>query len=287
MVSHRWQVLGWSLAALLGALPARGADWASTVLNYSAGFTYPSPDPNNFSFVPPTGGVDVAYAGAISGQLDGITGDTGFGVLTPFNGAFSPSQYVGVGQGGSITLQFASPVKGTGFALGIHTASGLIDFAYPNGSAGATATPYTTPRRAMVEVSADGNVWKNLGTFDLNNPSNFYATGVTTPGFQSTVSGGTLADVQKPFTGSLSSFNGENWNGMLTTLNGSAGGNWVDVSSSGLSSVGYVRLSVPNGSILYLDGVVGVPAAAAPEPASLGVMGLGVVGLLLRRRRGR
>src|ERR1041384_1077737 len=65
MVSHRWQVLGLSLAAaLISAAPARGANWATAVVNYSAGFTYPSPDPNNFSFVPPTGGVDAAYASA-------------------------------------------------------------------------------------------------------------------------------------------------------------------------------------------------------------------------------
>lgn len=269
------------LCAWTGAA-ARAADWATGVVQYDPGFTYPSPDPTNYSFVPPTGGVDQAYASATVPQLNGITADTTFGVLTPFNAAFSASQYVGIGQGGSLTLQFPAPVRASGYALGIHTASGMIDFDYPNGSAGATATDYTTSRRAAIDVSADGNLWISLGTFDLDNPTNFYASGVTTPGYQATVTGGIPADVELPFVGSLSSFNGEDWSQMLTTLNGSAGGNWLDLTSSGLPSIAYVRFTVPTGSVLYLDGVVGLPA---PEPASLAVLALGAMALVSRRRR--
>jgi hypothetical protein len=67
---------------------------------------------------------------------------------------------------------------------------------------------------------------------------------------------------------------------MLPLLDGSAGGTWLDLSSTGLASVGFVRFEVPQGADyrLVLDAVT-----AIPEPGAL----LPLVGALalLRRRR--
>ena len=273
-------------AALAPMVRAHAANWADAIVSYSAGNTYLAPDPG-VSFTPPAGAVNVSYTSPSAADFGGITGDTGWGVLTPFNGAYSTDQMAGIGAGGSIVLQFADPVRTSGYTIGIHTGSMLADQQYPDGYAGATATPLSTPRRATIAVSAHnaGDAdWYTLGTFDLNNPSNYYATGVDTPGSQMAVTAGTLADVTKPFTGSGSSFDGAYWTQMLATLDGSAGGNWIDLSSAGLSSVSYVRFTVPTGSVLYLDAVVGLPA---PEPASLSLLALGGLMLLRRRRTAR
>jgi hypothetical protein len=269
-------------AVLALAAPARAINWATDVADYSAGATYPSPDPGNWSFIPPTGSVDQVYTSPAAAALAGLTADTGYGVLTPFNGPYDPSQYLGLGAGGSITLQFPTPVRTNGYTIGVHTGSGLIDSDYPNGTAAISAPTYTTPRRATIDVRAADTGWITLGTFDLNNPSNFYAAGVDTPGYQPSVTAGTPADVEKPFPGTLASFSGETWPQILTTLDGSAGGNWLDLSSTGLPSVSYIRFTVPNGSVLYLDGVVGLPV---PEPSSLALLALGTLAAIRRRRK--
>jgi hypothetical protein len=67
---------------------------------------------------------------------------------------------------------------------------------------------------------------------------------------------------------------------MLTLLNGSAGGTWLDVSGTGLSSVQFVRFEVPEGAAtrMVVDAVT-----AVPEPAAMGLMCVPL--LFLARRR--
>ena len=73
---------------------------------------------------------------------------------------------------------------------------------------------------------------------------------------------------------------------MLDLLAGSAGGTWLDISSTGLPQVGYIRFSVPENLAadvsLELDAVsisrdaLGGPTV--PEPTALNLLALAVWG---------
>lgn len=226
--------------------------------------------------------------------------------ITPFNASYNPQNVVAIqNAGGQITLQLSAPITiGAGAALGIHAAVGIEDTSYPSGQAGNPATSYTNPRQADLQVSQDGTTWVDLGdkTFDV--PTNIF-TNATDP--TGATPGTTLANFYQPFYGSLSSFNGENFSQILATLNGSAGGNWYDLSGIDLNDVDYVRLSTSAGEEMFIDSVVGDSATtsgtgtgtgsgsgsgsgpvttAVPLPTGLAMaLSLAPLGLLLLRRR--
>ena len=83
-------------------------------------------------------------------------------------------------------------------------------------------------------------------------------------------------------------------NDVLDLLDGSGGGTWLDLSSSGLSQVGYVRFRVDDDLIagpplnFELDAVSirsGFSGAPVPEPSTMFLLvSLLVFGLLNKRR---
>jgi hypothetical protein len=208
---------------------------------------------------------------------------SGLYALTPFNGAFQPSDLTGIGPGGSLTLKLSDPVTvGPGRELGIHAGVNLADASVPNGQNRNPASTFNF-RAADVAVSADGTNWVDLGSFTFDLPTNFYDQGVTTPGAQTSVGADAHeADFGKPFDGTLHDFDGKNWAGTLGVLDGSAGGKWLDVTPDQIAQFQYVRFSVGAGQIMFLDAV-----AAVPEPAGIGVVGVFAAGLLLAGRRRR
>lgn len=208
-------------------------------------------------------------------------GDTTFGALTPFNPPFKPEHIVIVGAGGSATLRMSSPVPagGAGPDLGVFSNNGIIDVsATGSGQAGTPAATFSPPGVARVSVSSDGVTFLPVREepFVFENPTNFY-TDVTIADFSAPL-GSLVADFANPFTGTLSSFSGLGYPQVLQLLDGSAGGTWLDVTSTGLPTVQYVRFDVPAGERLVLDAVT-----AVPEP---GLICAPAVALLsLRRRR--
>lgn len=229
-------------------------------------------------------GVDTGYNNP-NAALGLPQSDTGYGILTPFNAAYSADQLVGIGAGGSLELHLSAPVPvGPGATLGVHAGIGLSDYDYPDGQAGdgSTSEPllYTNPRQADVSVSPDGVNWESLGLVTFDNPTNYYSQGVTTPSEQFTP-GTAVADFAQPFTASLTDFESQDWSQILTLLDGSAGGTWLDLSGTGFSSVSYVEFSVPDGAQypMYLESVVGVP-----EPAAGALLAAALVILTARRR---
>src|SRR5262249_16970451 len=131
--------------------------------------------------------------------------------LTPFDSAFEPSDLVEIGAGGSLVLKLAQPAATNGYTIGVHTGFGLLDANYPSGvNANPASDTHAWLRQADVLVGPDGVNWGNLGTITFDNPSNYDAGPATDPeGLSPGV--GPAANPGEPFLGSLSSFNGENW----------------------------------------------------------------------------
>lgn len=272
-------------AAALPAVVAAGASAASAgvasqVISYTSGSF-----PNNPFLTP--------YQ-VSSSALGEPAGDTGFGAATPFNPPFSTSHIVLVYPGGGITLKMSEVVPVTNaLTLGVFANNGLIDVSEGGtGVAGNPASTFSPVPRAVVSVSADNLSWVTLdanpGTgaadpFVFDVPTNFY-TDTSISGYFAPL-GTQEADVYKPFAGNLADFDGLNYAQMLALLDGSAGGTWLDLSSSGLGGVEYVRFEVPSDATyrFALDAVTSV--AALPEPAgALAVTAL-ALGLATTRRR--
>ncbi len=210
----------------------------------------------------------------------GYFGDTS--VITPFNAQYNPADFVGLqGAGGSIEFQLSAPVPAAGYTLGVQSGIGLGDTT-GNGTTGPAAGDYTSARQATVLVSADGVHFVSLGDRTFTIPTNAYAD-VSGP-FTSTA-GGVPADFSRAFTGTLGSFNDETFGQVLNTLDGSGGGDWLNLSGTGLASVDYVELQTGAGETMYVNAVTGT--TVVPEPASLAAAAAGLLVLGRRRRRAR
>jgi hypothetical protein len=267
-----------------GSSPTFAAVSADNVVSYTPGAvaqTYQNPQAA-LGGLSPTMNFSGSFVDS-NGNTQSFTDNT---ILTPFNAAYNPDQIVGIGAGGQLTLHLSGAVATTGKTLGVHTGTGLID-ASPNFSGAGqnlpTASSYTDPRVSTVRVSFDGNRWVSLGSINFQIPSNYYDQGVTNPGF-TTTPGTHVADLSQPFTAPLTDFDNRDWPGTLTLLNGSAGGDWLDLSSTGLPGVNFVQFIVPAGApdLMYVDAVAGV---AIPEPASASLLLLSLPMLLRRSRR--
>jgi hypothetical protein len=236
--------------------------------------------------------------GAALGKPGPIVGlGSGFdNVLSPFSPHYETNQLVAIGQGGSLTLQLANFVqidRSPGvFELGIWTNVGIIDTAFPSGTAGSPAAVFGADS-AVVEVSADNLSWFSLNGGSpilFNLPGNYFLN--AGPFDSAAPATPQLADFGKPFTGVLSDFDGLNYPQILNLLDGSAGGTWLDLDSvpAEISQIGYVRFSgVAAGDTFEIDAVAinsDLAGGTVPEPASGLVLfaGLALAFGYLRRR---
>lgn len=268
----KWQLCVGVFLLHSACVTIAAAQYAASVVSYNAGTT---PSPGGFTI-----------PSAALGEPERFTGEGLFpAAVTPFNPPWLTSEVVSIGEGGHLTLRLSNFVltQTPGPHLGVFTNAGIADENYPNGQAGTPLFPFGVDD-AIVEVSKDGLDWQSLGnrTFDI--PTNGY-TDITD--LTSTLPGNVPSDFSQPFTGTLADFNGLSYANMLTLLNGSGGGKWLDLSSSGLDQVGYVRFSVLDDldamtSLNFeLDGVAisrGAMGTRVPEP---GVVALGLIGCLL------
>jgi hypothetical protein len=245
---------------MLAAVPV----WAGTTADSVASFTG-TPDA---SFPDPT-----TALGPIAGDTGVYPGYGDQGGLNPFNPVFSNTQMVAVDPGNTLTLHLSAPVASNdGAGLGVFSSVGLNDYSSDgSGTAGTPATSFSTPSAAIVSVSQDGINFYPLNSCNpiaFSNPSNAF---LNTPisGYYQDPSG-TLSNTSKPFLGSLASFSGENYsasNGstpsILQTLDGSAGGTWINLNGVGAASISYVRFNVPSGAnySALIDAVAGADNA--------------------------
>jgi hypothetical protein len=258
------------------------AQYGAAVISYDAGAT-------------PAAGFTTASAAV--GEPERFTGEGVFpGIVSPFSPPFRPNEIVSVGEGGHITLRlshYALP-QAVGPEIGVFENVGLV-FNSTTGGAGPTAATFGDDR-AQVDVSADGLNWISLGNIQFNIPSNGY-TDVTDP--FATAPGSAPTDFHKPFTGGAASFNGLPYSDssgpdILELFAGSGGGTWLDISSTGLSQVGFIRFSVADDfnvdsqlnfeldAVSIANGAVGSPIV--PEPAAAVLCFIAVIELSRARR---
>jgi len=193
------------------------------------------------------------------GPPDGIVGDQGGfdSVLSLFNPAFESQEVVSVGEGGHLTLRLENFVLvGLGPDVGVVANAGLIDL-------------------GVISFEMPASFYQDSGPFD------------TTPG-------SLVSDFGAPFdpVGGLSAFDGLNHGQFIALLGGSGGGQWLDLSSTGLVKVGFIRFSVAddgnaqNDMNFEIDAVSvanGKVGGVAPEPAVTGLVL--VLAVFVARRR--
>ena len=278
---------------LISAGPAAAGSFAVSVISYDPG------DAPARKYFPPNWDYDSSIpfttASAALGAPDGITdGFSGDNILSAFNPASHLDEIVSIGEGGQLTLQLANYINvAVGRDVGVFGNVGLAEADWMNatGTAGDPAMTFGADP-VTIEVSFDRGSWAPLGETMVDMPTNYYLD----PDGPYLTSGEGLgeADFSKPFTAGLSDFDGKSWPEILTLLDGSAGGNWLDLSPTGLSQVGYVRFSVPDDgdsqtslnfeldAVSIADGHIGQPV---PEPGAIALLAGGAAGVIRRRRR--
>lgn len=213
-----------------------------------------------------------------------------YGALTPFNPPFQTSHVVRVSAGGALELELSAPVLPTdGREIGVFANNGISDSS--SGGTGVAGTFASNPEeilfanpapRAIVSVkAAEEDAWVALSAAPIafSNPANFY-TDTSISGYYAPL-GTQQADFFQPFDGTIADFAGRSYTQMLTLLDGSGGGTWLDISGTGLSSVRYIRFEVPQGESyrMMIDAVT-----AVPEPGSALSLIILSAGLLRRIR---
>jgi len=277
-----------ALAVLLAcAATAHAVSYPSRVVSYN---------PGTASTLWQNPSAALGGASALTGENPNASNYFGFpSILSPFSPAYQGDEIVQIGEGGQLTLQLSNfALVGGGKELGIFTNVGLIDADYPNGTNTSPAARFGGGS-AQVSVSADNLTWVPLGSKTLVMPSFFFPG--APPYLTSPPPGPQLADFGQPMPNPFSCFDGKGWmqaqDCFLVSPNvWSAGGDWIDLGSSGLSQVGFIRFEIPSDgdpntdlrlaidTVAVNNAAVGAPV---PEPATL----LLLWGLpLLTRRRG-
>lgn len=258
------------LAALLLADPAPAAVFAAEVIDYSPG-----------------AGAFLTDPAAALGRPHPIVGEgTGFDApLGPFSPHYEGDQIVQIGEGGHLVLRLshrvdiAAPVV---TPVGIFGNAGLVDVDFPNGIAGDPVGTFGADP-VTVRFSDDGETWYGQTDLTLDQPTAYFTdTAATAP-----------ADFGQSHTLALPDYAGQDLAGILASLGGSAGGNWVSIPTTVPVAPAFVRLEVPDDgdpdttitaeidAIAIENRAVGAPV---PEPAAAALVALGLLLHLARRR---
>lgn len=264
-------VLGWSA-------PASASPWASQVVAYDPGIN-------------PEAGYSSDATVAL-GAPERTTGEnTPFGSfpadVTMFSSPYGLDEVVSIGEGGYLTLRLDMPafddaghLYGADLIVFGNTFFNTNDFVVGDISG-------ITPDPADIEVSSDNMNWFSVSpkADGLFPTQGFLDSGIFGTDDFGTPNGAIPTDYFRPMNPALSAadFMGLNYAQALALYDGSAGGTAIDIAETGLSSVSYIRFSVPMGAgyNAEIDAVTIVP-----EPgAAILLYAAGAVFAMRHRRR--
>lgn len=269
-------IVGMAGAAMCLFAPAAanaGGPFASRWVSFDAGAT------------PTPGYPDPA---AVLGSPERFTGEgSPFpGVVSLFNPAWGADELVSIGEGGHLTVEFATPITNDashrfGVDLLIFGNGGLVDAAWPDGRIGDPATFFGLDAM-QVAVSADGVHFVELGEFT---EGLFPAQGYRDSGPYDDHPGRIPTDFTRPVNPALTpaDFAGLTLAEALALYDGSGGGTPIDIGAANLEQVRFVRIRVPDDGNPETSLNVEIDALSrVPEPAGA----VSVLALLLLGRRG-
>lgn len=243
----RYRVCAAVAAGAVGMPAAIASPFATDVMSYDPGSNFDGPLTDG------------------TAALGEPTRDTGLGVATPFNPAFSSSHVVSVGFGGHLTVGFDHAVQDDalnpyGIDLIIFANEGFIDQGFPNGFTGDATLfreVFAPESAATIEVSQDGIHWEDVGTFIIDLWPTLGTAGT---------------DFTRPVDPSLTIEDADNLDlaGLTALYGGSGGGFGIDLAVTGLAWIQYVRVSNLDDSLLAfeVDGFADVTAVPGPGGAA-------------------
>ncbi|MEM9066533.1 MAG: hypothetical protein AAGB51_13695 [Planctomycetota bacterium] len=200
------------------------------------------------------------------------------GAITPFNSSFGSDETVSIGEGGSLTLGFDQTVlddPNNPFGIDL-LVFGNSFFGLDFGSGLATGAIFS--EGGTIELSENGVDWFEVVGVEADGlfPTLGYQD-VTEP-FPSTA-GSVLTDFHTPVDPNLD-VTGMTIVEIAAAYNGSGGGAGIDIGSTGLSAVNFIRFSNAIGSGVTPE----IDAVSIVVPAPMSVLALTP---LARRRRRR
>lgn len=255
------------------------AQFATSVVDYQSGTGFAT------EF-----GTDAPYTDsstALGAPAAATTGEFG-APITPFNSAFEKEQIVSLGEGGSLTVQFANPIQNNaanpyGLDFMIFGSAGFIDTDWPNGITDGTGSIFGNNAAGVTEVWV-GNSTDNMY---LLNPS----LAPVVDGMLPTDASGNFHLPTNPALGNAD-FANKTLAEIQALYGGSAGGTGFDLAWAvdgantpvDLDSIQFVRVDVLSGrSEIDAFGVVMVPE---PSTILLATLGGSLIFLTRRQKRG-
>ena len=221
---------------------------------------------------------------------------TGEGVfpsgVTPFNPAFGSDEIVSVGAGGHLALGFDRAITNSasnafGIDFIVFSNAGFLDASYSDsddtndgsGLTGANPFLFGAGGAATIQVSVDGSNWISVTTttLDLFPTLGYQDYDVSTPFAPGSIETDFTQAIDPSITlGDLANLTYDE----LRAIYGSSGGGiGIDIDSTGLESVNYVRFLNESDTAFEIDAVSVVPA-----PSALTLLSITVLGATRRRR---
>ena len=251
-------LIGLGLASLVSV----GTPWADTLVSYDAGQGgSPGYDEPLATLGPPE-------------RCTGEGTSTPL-VVSPYSPAWTPSEVVSIGLGGSLTLSFAEPIQDDpsnlwGIDLIVFGNAGLIDMAYPTGVCGGLFGG----DGGLIELSLDGVNWTTVPATDADGL--WPTMGWIDAGPYDAAEGTQPTDPTIPMNPSLTlgDITGITYEELISHYDRSAGGTGIDIGALGMSSVQFVRITVPTDAFLAIEVDAIVDAGSNTDPSGDSVVGV-------------